>query len=464
MRAFVSRFAKAAPYLGFSSTRVTQRYLGTLPKVTTSRSTIPLLPLRQLPTSGFVKVDKNVDVEEERISDYEAKNYYPVRLGEVFAHKYQVVSKLGFGTNNTTWLCRDLIGHGFKVMKVFVLAEECFWDFTEEVDVAHHIKGVHKRIDEPCWYKVDYLSSFGFPEEAFKIDGPSGSHTCLIYRPLGTSFTEIQESFPGGKLPPDLIPYVLQPVLRSLGFLHENHVVHADICADNLLQTLQDDSFLCEIEEAELTSPIARKVLDDREIYYSRKIPIGRGGPTLCQFGHSRIIDKNNVTDQIMDVCNRPPEVIFDADWGNEVDIWGIGMMVWKFATGTDLFLSDYDHFDEVFDFDAHHLAEMVSIMGPPPLSFLECTHAWETENWFDEKGNWKGAVPIPEISIIDKAADLYHGENKTLFTHFMSKIMTWEHDKRPTVQEIASHEFLRPNGEWFFQQINLDSEKSRVS
>jgi hypothetical protein len=48
------------------------------------------------------------DIEEETIPDYKADRFYPVRLGEVFESRYQVVAKLGYGTASTVWLCRDL--------------------------------------------------------------------------------------------------------------------------------------------------------------------------------------------------------------------------------------------------------------------------------------------------------------------------------------------------------------------
>lgn len=34
--------------------------------------------------------------------------FYPVKLGDVFRSRYQVLSKLGFGANSTVWFCRDL--------------------------------------------------------------------------------------------------------------------------------------------------------------------------------------------------------------------------------------------------------------------------------------------------------------------------------------------------------------------
>lgn len=60
------------------------------------------------PREGFEKLPVDEAVEEETVPEYEAAKFYPVRLGEVFCSRYQVVAKLGFGTSSTVWLCRDL--------------------------------------------------------------------------------------------------------------------------------------------------------------------------------------------------------------------------------------------------------------------------------------------------------------------------------------------------------------------
>ena len=73
----------------------------------TMASLKPLSP-RQFPASGFVNLDSSEKIEEEELPFYVAEEYYPVYIGEVFASRYQVVSKLGYGTSSTAWLCRDL--------------------------------------------------------------------------------------------------------------------------------------------------------------------------------------------------------------------------------------------------------------------------------------------------------------------------------------------------------------------
>jgi hypothetical protein len=49
----------------------------------------------------------NTLLEEEQNSDYDARRFYSVRLGETMHRKYQIVSKLGFGIGSTVWLAQD---------------------------------------------------------------------------------------------------------------------------------------------------------------------------------------------------------------------------------------------------------------------------------------------------------------------------------------------------------------------
>lgn len=71
----------------------------------TRRGALP--PLR-FPTSGFAIIPPNVIVEEEHFDEFKTGNYYPVNIGGVYASKYQVLRKLGFGTTSTVWFARNL--------------------------------------------------------------------------------------------------------------------------------------------------------------------------------------------------------------------------------------------------------------------------------------------------------------------------------------------------------------------
>ncbi|RYP56991.1 hypothetical protein DL769_009767 [Monosporascus sp. CRB-8-3] len=47
-------------------------------------------------------------VEEETMPEYKPEHFHPVRLGEVFNDRFQIVAKLGYGSSSTIWLARDL--------------------------------------------------------------------------------------------------------------------------------------------------------------------------------------------------------------------------------------------------------------------------------------------------------------------------------------------------------------------
>jgi len=66
-------------------------------------------PTQATMAARFETLDPLWKTEEERIPEYRAETFYPVRLGEIFHSRFKTVAKLGFGTASTAWLCRDLL-------------------------------------------------------------------------------------------------------------------------------------------------------------------------------------------------------------------------------------------------------------------------------------------------------------------------------------------------------------------
>jgi len=84
-------------------------------------------PVRTFSTLRCQLLPKSQKIEEETLPDYLPEWFYPVQIGEVFASRYQVVGKLGYGTTSTVWLARDLTygasrtlgGMGFDLLLIF---------------------------------------------------------------------------------------------------------------------------------------------------------------------------------------------------------------------------------------------------------------------------------------------------------------------------------------------------------
>ena len=235
----------------------------------------------------------------------------------------------------------------------------------------------------------------------------------------------------------------------------------SDLQARNVHLRIEEDSILKEFEAAELSSPSPRKVDGDRVIYESRglKRPKKPGRPVLCDFGEARFGQKM-YADDIQPYVYRAPEVILDIPWTYSVDIWNVGVMVsvfnWWFPTQyarpilIGLCEQIWDIFENKHLFNAqdshgegsslHHMAEMVAILGPPPLDYLRRTEtSWE---YFGNAGNWKGAIEIPSISL-EHSEEQLTGENKALFLDFMRKMLQWVPEQRQTAKQLLDHTWL---------------------
>jgi serine/threonine-protein kinase SRPK3 len=77
-----------------------------------SRAMSPVWALKHRPwplsTAIAPKLPMNEAVEEERTPYYDPARFFPARLGNVLKGRYQLATKLGYGSSSTIWLARDL--------------------------------------------------------------------------------------------------------------------------------------------------------------------------------------------------------------------------------------------------------------------------------------------------------------------------------------------------------------------
>lgn len=156
---------------------------------------------------------------------------------------------------------------------------------------------------------------------------------------------------------------------------------------------IQDDTVFTAFEEREMTEPSPRKIIDEsRSIYLSRELPMtkGFGAPVLCDLGSAVVGDIEHVEDIQPDIY-RAPEVVLEAPWSYEVDIWNAGCMVWTRDNphvSRDLRTDKVDA--QIWDLfegghlftgidpehqryrSRAHLAELVALLGNPPQAVVD--------------------------------------------------------------------------------------------
>jgi hypothetical protein len=89
---------------------------------------------------------------------------------------------------------------------------------------------------------------------------------------------------------------------------------------------MTETDILGKVEENELRTPSARKVLEDRIIHVSQYLLGGAGPLTISDLGQARVGTEHR--GNAMPMQYRAPEVILDMPWGNAIDIWGAALLV----------------------------------------------------------------------------------------------------------------------------------------
>jgi serine/threonine protein kinase len=148
--------------------------------------------LRDFSNPHFERISPGQRIEEENLPDYVAARYYPVCIGDLFASRYQVVGKLGYGATSTVWLARDLLGCRHVALKIFIRAASLGNELSHELSAYQRLdRGPSSHLGRRA---VRTLL------DSFTISGPDGVHQCLVHPPLWDSVRTFLARNPVGRL------------------------------------------------------------------------------------------------------------------------------------------------------------------------------------------------------------------------------------------------------------------------
>ncbi|KAF5017525.1 hypothetical protein F66182_10537 [Fusarium sp. NRRL 66182] len=352
----------------------------------------------------------------------------------------------------------------------------------------------------------DGMPYLRLPLEIFQLSGPHGTHSCLVYEPLRETLSELQSRFPGGRLPLKMFKLYIFCLLQALDYLHSScHLIHTgkytsdqsgretltlvspDIKDDNIMINFEDAAVLKSFVKRQKTSPQQSYTcpLDDRRTYVSSNDfgPL-RGRSLLPQLGDFNLcfpglVDRGHLS-AIQSHRYRAPEVLLGCPWTYSVDIWNIGLLMWNVVEDVSLF--DRPAGDDG-EYDAHvHLAQMVSLLGDPPMPVIErerlcrkdklrlerpvinlkgkeCDNM--NEFWggpfFDEQGCIMRKDLITRDRTLADTVPHLQSQDKEQFLDFAGAMLHWIPEKRSTAKELMEHPFLelpRRDYERYLQRV----------
>ncbi|KAH6840605.1 kinase-like domain-containing protein [Chaetomium sp. MPI-CAGE-AT-0009] len=157
----------------------------------------------------------------EDVNCYRPGEFHPVLIGDMLDGRFKVVNKLGFGSEVTVWLCRDVTLGKWRAIKIYAA------QFSHE-DLAS-VKLTQPTPERP--------SIFATSLEHFWIVGPNGRHLCAVQPLLGPPVSSVAFHY---RHEPMFLRDLCRQLAKAVHLLHEKGFCHGRIHPNNLLFLLND--------------------------------------------------------------------------------------------------------------------------------------------------------------------------------------------------------------------------------
>ncbi|KAK0739396.1 kinase-like domain-containing protein [Apiosordaria backusii] len=415
------------------------------------------VPAAESKETAAVGVGDSDDADEGRDA-YHPGGFHPVYIGDVYAEKYEVMRKIGYGRYSTVWMVKDLSKprsnheHRFRALKV--LSAECYGADQPvfEREILKHLRASNQ--DLPGHKYICHLV------DDFKHKGPNGTHVCLVFELMGETLSTFGTYFRECLIPTPVMRKFSAQLILALHFAHASNVIHTDIKQDNIFIKFQDTSrieseFLVNYPAPEQDRTEARYTpISSRPLigYYTTVDP--RSDPTFRLFGLFNIAlgdwgvsswaDKH-LTENIQPVALRAPEVLVKAPWTTTADWWNLGALIIEVYRAVRLFsgmVPPDGHYEL-----REHLAEIVDHFGPFPKELLAQGDGELVKSMFDDEGRIKGVKSSGVPPLEDEVWWSGLAQNEVdLFLSFLRCMMKVNPADRVPAEELVQHSWISKN------------------
>ncbi|RMX87560.1 hypothetical protein D0869_02274 [Hortaea werneckii] len=302
------------------------------------------------------------EIEGEALNRYKHGGYHPIHIGDTLnGGRYTIHHKLGWGGYGTSWLAYDkrsvlndtltLLDWSqsfgrYAAIKVSVSELSDSW----EVEVHRHLA----KSEFPHLGRDAIVDLF----QDFTLDGPNGTHSCLVTEVLGPSVPFATERFSDNRLPGRMAWQAIRDTTKALALVHSKGIVYGGSCLGLLLFPAALTDILIDLHPGnvlfagdkltkqphiDISKVIGRPVRADVHVtHYSASLPKymiepisfppssyrdGKPSFKLIDFGSSFFLGQTPPKMRCP-LPFRAPEAVMKRDWGMAADIWSLGCTV----------------------------------------------------------------------------------------------------------------------------------------
>jgi serine/threonine-protein kinase SRPK3 len=149
--------------------------------------------------------------EVEVLEDYRPGGYHPFQINETLHHgRYQIVHKLGHGTFSTAWFALDQNSSTYVAVKIGTADSD-----KDEVEILSRL--AMTVTDEPLIPRV---------LDSFTVEGPNGSHPCLVTTPTRCSLIDTKDASDSGFFQLDVARSLAVQVIKAVAHVHSRGYAH----------------------------------------------------------------------------------------------------------------------------------------------------------------------------------------------------------------------------------------------
>ncbi|KPM43731.1 hypothetical protein AK830_g2819 [Neonectria ditissima] len=405
-------------------------------------------------TSAF-KYHYIEDVED--IEDYKTHGYHPIHIDDRLQDRYRIVHKFGHGTFSTAWLAHDEWAASYVAVKVGTADAE-----TKELDILSQL--THETAHAKTMIPVVL--------DRFEINGPNGTHPCLVTVPARCSLRASKEASKFRMFQLEVARALATQLLLAISFIHSQGYAHGDLHLGNLL--LRMDSSLDKLSVEELYAKLGapERVSVERvngapsssapgvPMYAvppvwlgiaSDKLPLGEARLLLSDFGVAFRPEDKDRFESYTPLIYRPPEAFFQPKTPLTLasDIWSLGCVVFELFAHRSLIDGVIAPQDDI-------TAQQVHLQGRMPDEWWE---SWEERpKWFDDAGN--ALSPEGDVFSWEKRFAEWVQETRQEFNTgvipqaefqallaLLKRMLAWKPEDRPTIAQVLDSDWARKWG-----------------